>query len=416
MPTKSVPKTRVHRIARSDDIDDTVQKDRPFPVSVQEDVAMRSAFGELLTVEPTPSVQWKPIYSLNGSIVNTAVTGSGTVAQADRMAVCSTTAATSSSARIETKDFIRYRSGQGVSVMFTGLFTTGVAGSLQFIGAGDAAGLDRLGYGFDGTSFGILHRNNTVDDWIPQAEWNIDPCDDSVELPSIDPTKINVFAAVFQYLGGGAIKMWREHPDTGKLWPTHIFQYANKNIVPSFSNPSFPLMLEAVNTSNNTNIICKTSSMAGFIQGKVILTGPQNSVNNSKNVGTTLTNVLTIRNRPTYQGVANRVIAELISLSFSSDGTKPVVLELFLDTTLGGSPSYTNINTADSIMEFDIAGTTITGGKQVGAVQLAKDDSTRIPVTDIHDTLLPGEALTIAASTSGGTSDVGVSIRWEEDF
>jgi len=109
----------------------------PVSNALQVDIP-RSAFGEVEVVEPTPVVQADFIYNVNADVVDSTVTGSGTVTQADSMVVLQTTATTSSSAMVETKRYLKYRPGQGCHVRGTALFTTGVANSEQLFGAGDS--------------------------------------------------------------------------------------------------------------------------------------------------------------------------------------------------------------------------------------------------------------------------------------
>lgn len=67
------------------------------------------AFGDLITVPLTPIAGWTFAYNVNTDIVNTTVTGSGAVTHSAPSAVLSTTAATSSSAMIQTRRVIMTR-------------------------------------------------------------------------------------------------------------------------------------------------------------------------------------------------------------------------------------------------------------------------------------------------------------------
>jgi len=63
-------------------------------------------------------------------------------------------------------------------------------------GAGDD--VDGLFFGFNGTSFGIMTRNDSVDTWVAQADWNGDKMDGTggASNPTgqnLDPTKGNVY-------------------------------------------------------------------------------------------------------------------------------------------------------------------------------------------------------------------------------
>ena len=392
----------------------------PVSNALQVDIP-RSAFGEVEVVQPTPVVQADFIYNVNADVVDSTVTGSGTITQASAMAVLQTTAATNSSAMVETKRYLKYRPGQGCHVRGTALFTTGAAGSEQLFGAGDS--VDGLFFGYNGASFGVMTRNNSVDTWVPQASWNGDKMDGTggASNPTgqnLDPTKGNVYQINFQWLGFGLIEFAIEDANTGRFVPVHQVRYANANTVPSLLNPSFPILWSVENTTNNTNMTLKGASCVAEIEGQIKYLGPTNAIGNSKTgVTTTLTNIVTIRNKSTYQTLTNRTPINILKYNISVDGNKPAEFQLIKNTTLGGSPSYTDISTNTSVVDYDTAGTTISGGQVVDFSTLASAgslDSSGTSTTDI--VLLPGETLTLAVRASATTTDATAAIRWVEDF
>lgn len=388
------------------------------PVSNALQIAIpRSAFGELETVSPTPVIQTDFIYNVNADMVDTTLVGSGTVTQADSMAVLQTAAFASSSAQVSTKRFVKYRPGQGVHIRGTALFTTGVANSQQLFGCGDS--VDGFFFGFDGASYGILHRNVGVDTWIPQTSWNGDKMDGSGPSgQTIDPTKGNVYQVSFQWLGFGQVTFAIEDSVSGQFVTVHTLNYANTAIIPSLGNPSFPIIWEAENSTNTSNITVKGASCCAEVEGKIEYLGPTNAVGNTKTgVTTALTNVLTLRNKTTYQAVTNRTPIKVLKYTVSVDGTKPAEFQMVKNTTLGGSPSYADVSTNTSVIEYDTAGTTLTGGTVIDFGSLAAAGSlseSGTSTTDIE--LLPGETLTLAVNATTGTTDATVTIRWVEDF
>ena len=392
----------------------------PVSNALQVDIP-RSAFGEVEVVQPTPVVQADFVYNVNADMVDSTVTGSGTITQANAMAVLQTTAAASSSAKIETKRFLKYRPGQGCHVRGTALFTTGVANSEQLFGGGDSQ--DGLFFGFNGTSFGVMTRNDGVDTWVPQASWNGDKMDGSGGSSNptgqdLDVTKGNVYQINFQWLGFGLIEFAIEDANTGRFVPVHKIAYANANTVPSLTNPSFPILWSVENTTNTSNITLKGASCCGEIEGKIEYLGPTNAIGNSKTgVTTTLTNIITIQNKSTYQTITNRTPVNILKYSLSVDGTKPAEFQIVKNATLGGTPSYTDISTNASVIEYDTAGTTVTGGKAIDFGTLGATGSASEGGTDTTDIIInPGETLTIAVNATQATTDATAAIRWVEDF
>lgn len=373
------------------------------------------AFGEAINAELTPKIQIAFPYNINTDIVDTTVTGSGTVTQSDSKAVLQTTAASSSSAAFNSQRINKYRPGQGGLIRFTAIFTAGAEGSTQAIGIGDSA--DRLCFAYNNTIFSILTRQDNVNTYVAQTAWSDDKGDGTSILPVIDQTKGNVFQIRYQWLGFGMLYFYMENPVTGKLICVHKIQYANANTVPSIFNPSLPLFAEVVNTTNATNIKLETSSMAAFVEGRSVILGPKNSIDNTKaSIGTTENNIVTIRNKATFASKTNRVGVMLSLMGAAVDGTKPAICRIIKNATLGGSPSFTDISVNTSVIDYDTAGTTISGGQALFTFPLAKADGFSEPAKDLDIEIDPGDTLTLSAKATSGTTDVTAAFSWVEDF
>ncbi len=120
------------------------------------DEPQRAAFGEALVAQPTPVVQLQFPYNINTDLIEPQENSSGTITQADGMAVVQSGAAANSGAHMLSKTALKYEPGQGALVRFTALFATGVANSLQLAGIGDVG--DGLFFGYNGATFSILRR------------------------------------------------------------------------------------------------------------------------------------------------------------------------------------------------------------------------------------------------------------------
>jgi hypothetical protein len=377
--------------------------------------AQKTAFGEMSIGELTPKVHLSFPYNINAAFVNTTTIGSGTVTQADSKAVLQTTAASSSQAHLTSRRVLKYNTGQGGLVRFTAVFTPCTANSSQLIGIGDA--IDGFYFGCDGATFGLLRRQDSVDNWTVQTSWNGDKAAGASILPFIDITKGNVYQIRYQWLGFGAITFWVENPWDGEFIKVHTIRYANAHTDPSIFNPSLPLHAEVVNVSNATNIMLQTSSMMGGIEGKEVDLGELESISNTKEgVTTTETNVVTIQNKTTFATKTNRVEIVLKAISYGVDGTKPAIVRLIKNVTLGGTPSYTDISANTSVVSYDVAGTTITGGEVLLSLATNKSDGDTLDLSRYNIVLEPGETFTISVEASSGTTDASVSLVWSERF
>lgn len=376
----------------------------------------RTAFGNVSCSLQNPVIQLNFIYNINTDIVDTTTTGIGSVSYSSSMAVVSTGAQGTSSAKVSSKRVIKYRPGQGCHISGTALFTTGISGSIQLFGVGND--IDGMFFGYNGETFGILHRNNSVDSWVAQTSWNGDKMDGNGDTgQTLDPTKGNVYFIQYQWLGFGMIRYMVEDSNTGNFVVVHIIKYSNANIIPSLTNPIFPLMWEAKNTSNTSDIVVKGSSGAGEVEGNIRYLGPKNSIGNNKaGITTTITNIITIRNKATYASAINRIPINILRYTGAVDATKVVEYQIVLNTTLGGSPSYTDISTNTSVVDYDTTGTTITGGTIISFGTIAKEGSLSETLNEDDIILQPGDTLTFGIRATNGTADVSCSFRWVEDM
>ncbi len=377
-----------------------------------------TAFGELEVAQLTPKAGWTFAYNINSDIVNSSFSGTASITQSGGMAVIQTGATSGSWGYIQTIDYLRYIPGIGGMVRFTALFTTGVAGSKQVIGYGDDN--DGFFFGYNGSSFGILRRQNGTEYWTAETAWNIDPMNGSGPSGvNLDPTKGNVYQISFQYLGYGAIEFSIENSTTGSFVIVHRLQYANLNTLPSIFNPSLPLSAKINNSGAATNITLQTACAMAFQEYGTISSALliANSYTATKSITANTENaIFSIRDVSTFQSKSNRVRVKLEFISYVADGTKNVTYRLIKNTTLGGTPSWGSINANTSVVQVDTSGTTVSGGKNIVTWAGSKTEANNIFFPDSSPVyIIPGDTLTIAA-LSTANADIACSLTWNELF
>lgn len=389
-----------------------------------------SAFGESLTAQLSPVFQGSFEYTVdNTELTQNTVANGGTVTQAEAMAVCTTSTTTASTALLKTKQHARYRAGMGGLGRFTALFTTGVAGTEQYIGLFDETGSgaafkNGYGIGMNGTDFGILRFSNDSISFVSQSSFSEDVLDGTGKSGmTLDVTKLNVFEIRFQYLGAGEIQFCIEDPNTGKFFVFHKISYANQNNKPSCRNPNFHFIMFVNNKATTSNMVLKCASYGYFIEGKnelLEIHQPEFSSDIVQKTGvTTETALFTIQNKSNYSSLVNYI--DILPLHFSlaveaSSANNIANMRLIKDASLGGSPSYSDINTSDSVVEIDTAGTTVTGGKTLFSVQLAnKNDRVFQSIGDLKIIIGPGETVTMSV-TSANSATFDGEILWRELF
>ena len=251
-----------------------------------------------------------------------------------------------------------------------------------------------------------------VDTWVYQASWD-NPTPFGVE--ALNPLNGNVYRADFGYLGYALIKYSVMDPDTGEFILVHTIKYPNRNQVPNIDSPSFKIGWFAASLGSTTDASVFGASAVGQTEGKQ---APNTEVGfstfNTKNVGVTLTNVLSIRSRAEINSFINFSELVLHVLSIAVDGTKPAVLEVWINAALGGEPNWQYINQTNSNAEFDTAGTTVSGGVLILTLVVGKTGNELINVADFTQLISREETITVAVQATSGTTDASVSLSWTE--
>ena len=389
----------------------------------------KTVFGEAMVAQLTPVFQGIFEYTVdNTELTTSTVENGGTVTQATGLAIVGTSTTTASTALLQSKRHARYRSGEGGMSRFTAIFTSPVSATEQLIGLADEVGSSasfKNGYmiGYMGTTFGFQRFQDDVVTTVAQSAWN-DPLDGTgASGMTIDLTKGNVWQIQFQYLGFGAIVLSVEDDTTGEFVEVHRILYANLNTTPSVHNPNFHHTIWANNKGTTSDMVLKSASYAYFIEGKTkyqeIHQPQQVTGEKQKTTVTTETAIMTIRNKSTYASKTNFVDAIMESVGASIEASNANNLgniRLVRNATLGGTPSWSDINTSDSVVDIDTSGTTVTGGKELFLVPLAgKNDREQINLIPYEIILAPGETITIAGS-SAGSATLNASLLWKELF
>lgn len=393
--------------------------------------ANQSAFGTLETAELTPVIQGDFVYGLNTQIWNTAVvsgTGATVDTNAARLRIQSGTGS-SGYAYIQSRQPIRYRAGQGQTIRFTPLFTAGVANNIQLWGMGSIvtnAPYDGYFFGYNGTSFGVVHYVRGSATWTAQASWNGNPLTGTPF--TWNPAFGTPVMIKYPYLGYGNIFFYVQNPADGGWVLVHSIKYANTVATTQLSNPTLKFTGYTLNSGNTTNQTMYCASYAAFISGSRSFVGnPKWAMDASLAGVTTEANLLTLKNATTYNTVTNTGLIRITGLSVSSSAASGVsIFRIKINATVGGSPSFTTINgtTADggvtitsgnSITSYDIAGTTITGGTMNFSIVLDNPGEHFIDMTDYNIFVPPTELLTVSGYSST-TATLACSLIWSEDI
>lgn len=392
-------------------------------LSVQEVHNPRTAFGELLVGQLQAKAAWRFDYGStpNTKIVSTTTASSGTVTVVNSKAVLTTSANAAGSATMRTINTMRYFNGIGGLARFTGVFTTGVANSRQLIGIGDT--VDGFFFGYVGGTFGVVRRRNSTDDFVASTSWN-------GTAVTFNPTLGNVFQIRYQWLGYGFLRFYILDPSNQENGFTlvHTINYPNTSPDVSILNPTLPLWAEAINTGNTSSIVLQTPSGAAFSEGSTSDTSINpldifRSFDNTASFNNTSVNhLLTIRNKATYGGAANRmpVVIRDITIARATSGAGLSRFRIYKNAATAGTLTFVDVDTANSPVDTSVTTTTVTTATTLAERTYALSTADTISHFDLLEgelVLQPGESLTFAVDNSQSTStETIVSVVWCEQF
>lgn len=279
---------------------------------------------------------------------------------------------------------------------------------IAYRGAGPKAGSYSISStgGLVGTIDQINAGEAPVDDFITQADWNVDKC------AWLDWTKLNFFKFEFCH---GQLRWYVFSPDQGIHVLCHVKQWANKNTVPVFRNPSVRVGWTAISRGSTTNLVVTGTSACATAIGDRI-DGRPFGVSSTKTNITTRKQILTVGVREEFGSrTCNGVLVPTL-LTLSTDSTKGAVFRLSRNPVVAGDTIHQYVDEADSIAIYDTGGTTITTeGRIYPPISVGPSGRTTIDLRVLGIVLVAGEELVITAEvTTGAGAEMTASLGWEE--
>jgi hypothetical protein len=336
--------------------------------NVPADSGAVDAFGRQRVGGITPSLFDAAMqYGLYPLIWETALTGTGTATFiANQSEVRLRVAASGDIVVRQTHAYVRYQPGKSQFIVMTGTLGALTANTRQRLGYFDAQ--NGVFFEQDGTNLKVVQRSfvtgSAVDTAITQANWNLDKFNG--QGPSgvtLDTSKSQIFVMDLQWLGVGRVRFG--FFISGRLFYCH--QILNANSLPGvyMSTADLPVRYEHQATGaigGNVDMFQMCSSViteGGF--DAIAGPGFSNTANNGITAITVTTRrpILSIRPKATFNSITNR--GSIFPQSYEAFiGSGSALIELVYQGTLTG-PSFTSVD-PNSIAEFDVAASAITGG------------------------------------------------------
>lgn len=318
----------------------------------------------------------------------------------------------------QTKTYMHYVPGQSLVPLQTVVMAASQTNLRQRIGYFD----DDNGLFFEQISSGIriCERDNgsgsVVDTYVDQANWNLDKLDGTGESGvTLDTTKDNIYVIDFQWLGAGKVRFGLGI-DGGYIY-FHENDHANKNTRSYMATGNLPIRqeIEALGVITGTPKL-KVFCISVMTEGGFDAAPAQRAIDTDGTVNintSTYTPVAAIRLK------ASNIRAQLIPKAVTSLATSQddILFRIYYNPTITGG-QWVSAG-ANSVAEYNITMTSISGGDIVGSGLIAKSGG---DISSLEDTFIriaadiDGNADTyvVAAKSLTSSASLATTITFEE--
>lgn len=390
------------------------------------------AFGNMRTAAPTFVADGQLTYDLQPLLYEQITSGTGAVAHDSTERCANLTApATGDVAAMQSYEHYRYQAGRAQEVYITFNFNdnTGTSGLVYTAEYGDGSN-NGIGFRLNGTTKEFFIRSNTTagDNAVAQSSWNIDKLDGTgVSGITLDTTKVQILVIDIQALYVGRVRLGFDID--GLIYWAHEFNHANSIAYPYIQTANLPIRVSIVNGTGGAiteelNFICSSVLSRG---GQENVEGFSHAITVDGTAGNAaFAAIASIRPKTTFNSINyNRTKFVLDNLDILVRGANAIKWELVVGATLGGTPSWSNVDATYSAFEYDTAGTNSSGGIVIASGTVAASNQVKgsisrqvanqYPITlDAAGTVRANGTLTLRAYGYGGTSTLTAAFNWIE--
>ena len=277
----------------------------------------------------------------------------------------------------------------------------------------------------NGVSVNIASNTLNGNQQVTQNNWNIDRLQGLGPSGfTLDLTKTQIFFVSFQALYTGRVTIGFDID--GQLIPVHAFTHANKVLYPYIQQASQPIRYEVRGTNAtgaNMDCICASVISEGGVD---LLQLPGRAFSVAVATGTaipsTRTPMLSVRPKQVLNNVRNQglVLPQQITVNCA---TNPAVVQLIRNGTV--SPSVWSDVDANSMAEYSVSATTITGGQTVYSCMVGKDAAGVFPINGdalgriigAYSHLLPtnpADMFTLVVNSLNANATTSLGLNWKE--
>jgi hypothetical protein len=373
-----------------------------------------SVFGAQLTYGLQPLV-YEPITSGTGATITHDTTNRAALLSFASTGVAGTTV-------FQSYEHIRYQEGKSQLILISFNFKESIAGVRKFVGYSDGTnGIEFTS--INGVhSFRVLSNSSEGNETVDQANWSLNT------FSTLDLSKTQLLVIDFQALYVGKVRIGFEID--GDLTYCHEFKHANAVSNPYIATANLPIrsgmIVESGTATTSMNFICCNVSSEGGVDNPY---GVPNSINSAVTAtNNTRTHLLSVRPRTTFGGFTNRVKIIETEIEITVTGNSPISWEMCIGQAITGTTTFANVNTNNSAIEFNTAGT-LSGTPTLvidrGYVPSTNQNkgaqsriiSVKVPITlDAAGLQRLNGTITLVATGLGGNSLTYTVLKWIEIY
>lgn len=330
----------------------------------------------------------------------------------------------------ETTKVFSYQPGKSLQILNTVVFETPKENLRQRVGYfGDENGVYLE---VSGNNVYLVERSYVAgaitETRVSQSEWNIDPLDGTgVSNKTLDISKAQIFFMDIEWLGLGTVRCG--FVIDGIMRHVHSFHHANILTSTYITTASLPCRYEIKNTGTTaSNSTLKQICSSVISEGGYELRGIQQSVATPISTPRDLTSadteypVISLRLKTSPDRLDAIVILSALSIMGITNNANYRWQVVASGATSGGT--WVSAGT-DSAVEYNITGTSFTGGRVVASGFTNGSNQGSTPVDILKEALFKFQLerngltstpyeITLVASTNTAGADMLASIDWEE--
>jgi hypothetical protein len=386
------------------------------------------AFGRLRVSNPLTLFDSSHRFADNGLwSTGIATGGTATFNSAQGLVDLAVTSSSGSEVIRETTKVFVYQPGKSLLVLTTFVMSTAKTNLRQRVGY----------YGVNNGYY--LEQNNTtvsfversfvtgavVNTPVAQASWNVDPMNGlGPSGITLDLTKAQILYMDLEWLGVGTVRMG--FVVNGNFYVCHKFHHANIIATTYITTASLPLRYEITNTSGTSGASTLKQICSSVIsEGGYELRGSQQAIGTPINTPRTLATAATYYPIVSIRLKSTRLDGIAVATALSTIGNTAANFNWQVvsgGTTTGGTWVSAGTN---SCVEYNITGTSFTGGRIIASGYFTATSSTSVSVDILRAALLstqlerdgltntPYEFTLILGAGTNNESVFG-SMDWEE--